>query len=227
VVIDLFRRRIEERVPAAYLTGRAWFAGLEFVVDERVLVPRSPIAELVESGFEPWLDPSSVENVLDLCAGSGCIGIACALAFPDARVDLADVSGEALEVARANIDRHGVGDRVRAIVSDVYDGLGDRRYDLVVSNPPYVDAGELAAMAPEYRHEPELGLAAGPDGLDVVHRILAGAREHLTQGGQLVVEVGASEAALAAAYEHLPLTWVEFERGGGGVFVLSASDLEV
>ena len=225
-VAGLFRRRIEERVPTAYLTGTAWFAGLEFVVDSRVLVPRSPIAELVEAGFEPWVAPDGVSAILDLCTGSGCIGIACALAFPEATVDLADLSADALEVARKNISRFGLDDRVRAVESDLFGGLSGRRYDLIVSNPPYVDGPEMKAMAPEYEHEPRIGLEAGVDGLDIVRRIMAEARSHLTSHGVLVVEVGASQPAMEAAFHHLPLTWIEFERGGGGVFLISATDLE-
>ncbi len=225
-VAALFRRRIEERMPTAYLTGTAWFAGLEFVVDPRVLVPRSPIAELVEAGFEPWTDPDRVSAVLDLCAGSGCIGIACAMAFPHATVDLADLSPDALDVARQNVARFGLEDRVSAIPSDLFDSLAGHRYDLIVSNPPYVDAPEMDALAPEYGHEPRMGLAAGDDGLDIVRRIIADARDHLTEHGVLVVEVGASRPAMEAAFDDLPLTWVEFERGGGGVFLIHAADLE-
>ncbi len=225
-VAALFRRRIEERMPTAYLTGTAWFAGLEFVVDPRVLVPRSPIAEMVEAGFEPWTDPDQVSAVLDLCAGSGCIGIACAMAFPHATVDLADLSPGALDVARQNVARFGLEDRVSAIRSDLFESLAGRRYDLIVSNPPYVDVPEMDALAPEYGHEPRIGLAAGDDGLDIVRRIIANARDHLTEHGVLVVEVGASRPAMEAAFNDLPLTWVEFERGGGGVFLIYAADLE-
>jgi ribosomal protein L3 glutamine methyltransferase len=225
-IAALFQRRLDERIPAAYLTGTAWFAGLEFAVDSRVLVPRSPIAELIEAGFEPWIDPARVGRILDLCTGSGCIGIACAFAFPDAQVDLADVSAGALEVAQENIDRFGVGDRVAAVNSDLFAGLSGRTYDLIVTNPPYVDAREMAELAPEFAHEPRLGLAAGDDGLEVVRRIIAEARAHLAEQGHLFVEVGASRPAMEAAFPDLPLTWIEFERGGGGVFHLGAGDLE-
>ncbi|WP_018867510.1 MULTISPECIES: 50S ribosomal protein L3 N(5)-glutamine methyltransferase [unclassified Thioalkalivibrio] len=225
-VVAVLRERVATRKPAAYLTREAWFAGLPFYVDERVLVPRSPLAELIAAGFEPWVDPDGVTRALDLCTGGGCIGIAMALALPQAQVDLADVSTDALAVAGINIERHRVGDQVRAVQSDVFDGLepGDR-YELIVSNPPYVDAEDMAALPDEYRHEPALGLAAGGDGLDIVRRILAGARGHLKEDGVLIVEVGNSQAAVEAAFPELPLIWLEFEAGGHGVFLVYARDL--
>ena len=223
-VIENIRRRIEERIPAAYITGKAWFAGMPFYVDERVLVPRSPIAELIEKQFAPWLteEPS---QILDLCTGSGCIGIACAYAFPDAEVQLSDISFEALAVAEENIQQHDLSDRVFFIQSDLFDSLQDQRFDLIVSNPPYVDAEDMASLPEEYHAEPELGLASGVDGLDFTRRLLAEAVDHLTSNGLLVVEVGNSWSALEMAYPSLPFTWVEFERGGHGVFVLTAPDL--
>lgn len=223
-IVAIIRRRIEQRIPAAYITGRAWFAGMPFAVDERVLVPRSPIAELIEKQFAPWLD-TEPQQILDLCTGSGCIGIACAYAFPDAEVQLSDISFEALEVAEENIQQHNLADRVFALQSDLFERLQGQRFDLIVSNPPYVDAEDMAGLPQEYHAEPELGLASGLDGLDFTRRLLAEAPDHLTENGLLVVEVGNSWPALEGAYPQLPFTWVEFERGGHGVFVLRAPDL--
>jgi len=223
--VELLRRRIVERCPAPYLTHRAWFAGLRFYVDERVLVPRSPIAEWIESGFEPWLVAENVTRVLDLGTGSGCIAIACAAAFPAASIDAVDTSPDALAVALHNVEAHRVAERVRVIGSDLYAELGTRLYDLIVSNPPYVDAREMAALPPEHRHEPRAALASGADGLDCVRRILAGAPAHLAADGVLVVEVGASRVALEAAFPELPLVWLELARGGENVFLLTANDL--
>jgi len=218
---ELLRRRIEERVPAAYLLGEAWFCGLPFIVDERVLVPRSPIAEYIERQFAPWL-PKTPARILDLCTGSGCIGIACAYEFPDAEVVLADLSYDALEVANLNIEQHELEGRVYTVQSDGFDGLPGQRFDLIVSNPPYVDLEDFASMPEEYQHEPELGLACGDDGLDLVRRMLAEAADHLTDDGLLVVEVGNSQVHVEALYPEVDFTWLEFQRGGHGVFLLAA-----
>lgn len=223
-VAALLRRRIDERIPAAYITGQAWFAGLPFVVDNRVLVPRSPIAELISRHFEPWLTREP-EYILDLCTGSGCIGIACAYAFPDAMVDLSDISPDALAVAEQNIEKHELAHRVHALESDLFSGLSASCYDLIVSNPPYVDEEDLAAMPAEYRAEPVLGLASGVDGLDFTRRLLREAKDHLTDEGLLIVEVGNSCVALEEAYPQLDFTWIEFTRGGHGVFMLTAEQL--
>lgn len=225
-ITDMIERRVVERIPAAYLTGRSWFAGLEWTVTPDVLVPRSPIAELVEAGFEPWMEDESVRRVLDLCCGSGCIGISAAVQLPEVDVDLIDISPAALAVAKSNVARHGVDDRVRVIASDLFDALAGDRYDVIVSNPPYVSRSELDALPPEYRNEPELGLFGGEDGLDLVVRILANASNHLTDDGILIVEVGSAAVELESRLSGVPFTWLEFERGGEGVFLLTREQLD-
>lgn len=223
------RERVAERVrtrkPTAYVVGEGWFAGLRFHVDERVLVPRSPIAELVETGFAPWVDPEAVHHAADVCTGSGCIAIACALAFPGARVDALDISLPALEVARLNVERYGLDGRVRVLHSDLLSAVPGQRYDLLVSNPPYVPEAEIDALPAEYHHEPRLGLAAGALGLDVVERLLRQAARQLSGHGVLVCEVGDSWEALSEAWPRLPFLWLDLERGGEGVFLLEAEAL--
>ena len=223
-VLELLERRVTERLPAPYITGEAWFAGLKFHVDERVLVPRSPLAELIDQSFKPWL-AGEPESILDLCTGSGCIGIACAYQFPDASVDLSDISQDALAVAELNIATHQLVERVSAVHSDGFDNI-ESCYDLIVSNPPYVDSADLATMPEEYRREPALALASGNDGLEFTRRVLSQASNYLSESGVLMMEVGNSWLALGEAYPHIPFTWLELERGGHGVFVLTRAELE-
>jgi len=221
---SFLRQRAEEHIPAAYIAGRMWFAGMEFQVDERVLIPRSPIAEfLLEDGFG-LVKPAGVERVLDLCTGSGCIAVVASQVFGNAQVDASDISDDALAVARLNVERHGLQDRVQLIRSDIFDAI-DERYDLIISNPPYVDREDMAATGTEFQHEPELGLVSGEDGLDAVRRILAESHQYLKPGGSLVCEVGNSADALMAAYPELPFSWLEFANGGMGVFYLSREQL--
>ena len=224
-VTELLEARVRERKPAAYLTNQTWFAGLMFHVTEDVLVPRSPLAELVESGFEPWVDADGIGRVLDLCTGSGCIGIAAAVYMPHIQVDLSDISEAALGIARQNLAEHGVDDRVHVIHSDLFGCLAGRRYDVIVSNPPYVGAQELGSLPLEYQREPQLALAGGEGGLDLVLRILRDAPDFLNDDGILVIEVGNTAETLERTFPDIPFLWLDFERGGEGVFLMRKSEL--
>ncbi len=224
-IIELMLRRIDERIPAAYLTNLAYFTGLPFYVDERVLVPRSPIGELIEEQFAGLINKSP-ERILDLCTGSGCIAIACAHTFADAQVDALDLSEDALEVANLNIYNHELDDRVFAIKSDIFSGVPGQKYDLIVTNPPYVDSEDMDDMPDEFHHEPEMGLACGNDGLDIVRVILAEASEHLNDDGQLICEVGNSMIHVQALYPEVDFQWLDFKQGNLGVFKLSKQQLQ-
>jgi ribosomal protein L3 glutamine methyltransferase len=225
-VLELLQQRIARRLPAAYLTHEAWQAGLRFYVDERVLIPRSYFADLLVEGFAPWVeDPYAIESALDLCTGSGCLAILMAHAFPDAKIDAADLSKDALEVARRNIADYDLAQRIRPVQGDLFEKLGKRKYDLIISNPPYVTAQAMRDLPPEYRHEPENALAAGDDGLDIVRRILAGAKAHLKPNGLLAVEVGHNRDIMEAAFPQLPLVWLDTDSGDGKIFLLRREDL--
>ena len=218
-IVELLEQRIATRQPLPYLLGEAWFAGLPFAVDERVLIPRSPIGELIVTRFQPWIDPGDVHQILEIGTGSGCIAITCALVFPDAQVVATDISSAALEVAAANAGRHGVSNRVELIETDHAEGLTGS-FDLIVTNPPYVPSDEMAKLPSEYRHEPELALVSGVDGLDSARRILQDAPGLLSAQGALIIEVGAQWEALERAFPRLPFTWLDFEYGGEGVALL-------
>jgi ribosomal protein L3 glutamine methyltransferase len=225
-LLDIYRRRCEDRLPAAYLTHEAWLGEHRFYVDERVIVPRSFIAELLDEQLTPWIDdPWAVENVLDLCTGSGCLAILAALNFPEAQVDAVDLSPDALDVAQRNINEYGLQERVTPVHSDAFTALAGRRYNLIISNPPYVDAESVNALPAEYRHEPEMSLGSGDDGLDFTRIILAEAKKHLTDDGILIVEIGHNRDVLEAAFPDLPFTWLDTAAGDQYVFMLRAEEL--
>jgi len=226
-VLENYKLRIQQNRPAAYITHEAWFAGLNFYVDERVLIPRSPIAELVQQQFAPWIDVDDVSNVLDMCTGSGCIAIACANVFDQAQVVASDISKDALAVAAINCERYGLEQQLQLVQSNLYASIPQRQYDIIVSNPPYVSDDEMRTLSEELRSEPALGLAAGESGLDVVIPILQGAREFLTDHGILVVEVGYTQPTLEHCLPNVPFFWLDFEHGGDGVFLLTAEQLEM
>ncbi|BBJ22424.1 50S ribosomal protein L3 glutamine methyltransferase [Candidatus Nitrotoga sp. AM1P] len=226
VLLALLKQRVDERIPVAYLTHEAWLGDFSFYVDERVIVPRSFIAELIREQFTPWVDETKiVTHVLDLCTGSACLAILAAHAFPDAIVDAVDISPAALEVAQRNVADYGLEDRINLIKSDIFSNLTDKQYDVIISNPPYVDAPSMAALPPEYRHEPQLALGSGADGLDATREILEHAAEHLNPNGLLVVEIGHNRPALEAAYPNLPFIWLEVAAGDEFVFMLRREDL--
>ncbi|WP_139116573.1 50S ribosomal protein L3 N(5)-glutamine methyltransferase [Terasakiispira papahanaumokuakeensis] len=225
-VLNMIERRCSERVPLPYLLGEAWFAGMLFKVDPRVLIPRSPIGELIQHAFQPWIgEENTPERLLDMCTGSGCIGIACAQAFPTAEIVLSDLSADALDVAQENIQLHHMEDRVTTVQSDLFEHI-EGRFDMIVSNPPYVDIHDLSLMPEEFCQEPELALAAGDDGLDLVRLILRDARQYLTDDGLLIVEVGNSDHHLEHLYPEVSFLWLEFSEGGHGVFLLTAAQLD-
>ena len=225
-VLSYYQQRIEQKKPAAYITNEAWFAGLSFYVDERVLIPRSPFAELIQQQFSPWVMDEEVHNILELCTGSGCIAIACAHAFEHANVVASDISADALAVAEINRKQHGLEDRLELVQSDLFENVPNRQYDLIISNPPYISDKEMDELSDELKLEPVLGLAAGEQGLDVVIPMLKRAREFLSDSGILVVEVGYSWPMLEAALPNVPLLWLDFEFGGDGVFMLTAEQLD-
>lgn len=223
-IVERVMRRINDRTPVSYLTNVAYFCGMEFFVDERVLVPRSPIGELIENRFEPFLQQEPT-RIMDLCTGSGCIGIACAHMFPEAEVDIVDISIDALAVAEQNITDHGLEQQVIPLRSDLLRDIPKDKYDLIVTNPPYVDQEDMDSLPEEFRHEPELGLAAGSDGLKLVRRILANAPDYLKDDGILICEVGNSMIHMEEQYPHIPFMWLEFANGGHGVFMLTREQL--
>lgn len=225
-LLEMIERRVQERIPVAYLTHETWFANLSFYVDERVIIPRSPIAELILNYFDPWLDIQDVHDVLDLCTGSGCIAIACAKAAPHIFVDAVDISEDALAVAKINVLRHSVENQVKLFRGDLFEAIPKKKYDLIISNPPYVNKIELSGLPPEYKHEPQLALAGGDDGLKIIARILNDAEKYLKPNGVLIVETGNAEEEVIKQFPYLPFTWLEFEQNEGGVFLLEANQLK-
>ena len=225
-VIEVLQLRVSSRKPAAYITRQSWFCGLPFYVDERVLVPRSPIAELIGNEFEPWIDSSGITRILDLCTGSACIAVAAQYAFPDARVCASDLSADALKVASINLERHDLSNHISLYESDLFNHIPKQAFDVITCNPPYVDAEDMSALADEFSHEPQLGLVAGEDGLQLVERILTQAGDYLSDHGVIFVEVGNSQAAMEDKYSFLPMTWIDFEFGGSGVCCIQARDLK-
>jgi len=225
IIVEKIKKRVEERTPVPYLVNESWFAGLNFYVDERVIIPRSPIAELLDEEFSPWVDGNDVQNILDLCTGSGCIAISAALVFPQAQIDAVDISPDALAVAQINVERFGLEDSVHLVQSDLFSQIQAKRYDIIISNPPYVTQLEYNALPKEYIHEPRQALFGGEDGLAFVRRILEQAHEYLTSTGILIVEIGFAQEKLEAEFPSIPFTWLQFERGGEGVFLLTAEEL--
>ena len=223
-IFSLFDRRLETKIPSAYITKTAWFFDLPFFVDERVIIPRSPIANLIHQSFEPWV--TNPNTILDLCAGSGCIGISCAYVFKSANVVLSDISKGAIEVGEINIKNHDMAGRIKILESDLFENLTNSKFDLIVSNPPYVDKQDLLSMPPEYHYEPKISLMAGDDGLSFVLRILRDVRDFLTEKGVLIVEVGNSRSALESMFPSIPFFWFEFSEGDAGVFMLTRDDLD-
>ncbi len=224
-VLNFIDRRIVKREPLPYITNEAWFMQLPFYVDNRVIIPRSPIGQLIEQSFSPFLRPGPVSRILDMCTGSGCIGIACAYAFEEAAIDIADISKSAIEVAKINVAKHKLEDQVTVIESDLFSNI-QKKYDLIVSNPPYVDKKDLASMPAEYQHEPELALGSGDDGLELCKQMLAQASQYLADDGLLVIEVGNSEVHLMAQFPDVPFIWIDLADGGNGVFAINAEDLK-
>ncbi len=225
-LLALLKQRVDKRIPVAYLTHEAWLGDFRFYVDKRVIVPRSFIAELIREQFAPWIaDTKIVTDVLDLCTGSGCLAILAAHAFPDAVVDAVDISPDALEVAQRNVADYGLEERINIIKSDLFSNLTGKQYDVIISNPPYVDTPSMTALPPEYRHEPQLALGSGADGLDATREILKHAADHLNSNGLLVVEIGHNRPALEAAYPNLPFIWLEVSAGDEFVFMLRREDL--